>query len=125
MTDTAAIPGGHSSEQQGRMMPHFMAYAARNPEFAQAWRSRVMQPLRVQLIQLFKRAVAEGPSRPDIDFEVSVALLAGPRTLIGRRLPEDLGEYVVEVFWRAHGAQGVQAPDRPRVRPTRVRKHRT
>lgn len=106
------------TELQARMMPHFMAYAAKNPEFAKAWRARVMQPQRIQLIQLLKRAVSEGLLRQDLDFEVSVALLAGPMayrymaTLIGRALPEDMAEYVVEVFWRAHRAEGGASRER-------------
>src|SRR6185503_11852637 len=34
-------PPEQRSEQQTRMMPHLMAYAASNPAFGKAWRSRV------------------------------------------------------------------------------------
>ena len=38
-------PGAHRSDLQNRVVPHFMAYAARNPAFAKAWRARTMRPL--------------------------------------------------------------------------------
>src|SRR5262249_50868619 len=65
-------------EVQTRIMPHLMAYAARNPVFGMAWRSRVMEPPRRQLTRLLKRAVELGQLPADIDYDLSVALLLGP-----------------------------------------------
>ena len=87
-------PPEQHSEQQARMMPHLMAYAASNPVFGKAWRSRVMEPPRAQLIQLLKRAVALGELPVDLDFDLCVALLIGPMmyrhvlSLIQGKLPE-------------------------------------
>ena len=71
-TDIVALlshrPPEQRSEQQTRMMPHLMAYAARNPAFGKAWRSRVMEPPRTRLVQLLKRAVASGELPADLDF---------------------------------------------------------
>lgn len=91
-----------------RLLPHFMAYAARNPAFGKAWRARVMQPSRIQLMQLLKRSIAEGLVPADLNLDVSVALLMGPMiyrhllALMGRKLPENMVERVVDAFWRAH-----------------------
>jgi AcrR family transcriptional regulator len=99
------------SEVRRRMMPHLMAYAARNPAFGIAWRIRVMEPPREALIKLLKRAVAEGKLLPDIDMELSVALLSGPMmyrhvlSLINSNTPEDMPERVVAAFWKAYGVQ--------------------
>lgn len=102
-------PREQPSDLQGRMMPHFMAYAASNPAFAKSWRARVMQPARNQLIQLLKRSIAAGSLPSGLDLEVSVALLLGPMmyrhflTLMGRKLPENMAEQVVDAFLLAHG----------------------
>jgi AcrR family transcriptional regulator len=108
-------PPEQRSEQQARMMPHLMAYAASNPAFGKAWRSRVMEPPRTQLIQLLKRAVASGELPADLDFDLSVALLIGPRmysyvlSLIQGKLPENMPERVVDAFWKAHALLGPKA----------------
>jgi AcrR family transcriptional regulator len=105
-------PNAREAELRNRIMHHFVAYAARNPVFAKAWRTRVMQASRVQLLQLLKRSVAEGLLPADLDLDVSVALLMGPMmyrhvlSLMGRKLPEDLAERVVDAFWRAHACSG-------------------
>jgi AcrR family transcriptional regulator len=93
---------------QRRLMPHFMAYAARNPAFANAWKARVLDPPRARLRELLKRAIEAGELTADLDLEVGVALLLGPmmyRFAAGpaaSRLPRDLSRRVVEAFWRAH-----------------------
>ena len=115
------------SHRQNRMMPHLMAYAARNPAFAKAWRARVTQPTRIQILQLLKRSIAEGSLPPHLNLDVAVAMLVGPLmyrhvfSVFGRHLPENLGELVVDAFWRAHcnplpadrsAQQGKAAPNR-------------
>ena len=57
-------PSDKKSESQMRMMPHLMAYAARNPVSGVAWRKLVMEPPRNQLAQLLERAIAGGNSQP-------------------------------------------------------------
>lgn len=90
-----------------RLMPHLAAYSARNPEFGKAWRALMMRPARLALIQLLRRCIAEGSLPPDLDLDVSVALLMGPMIyrqvmpLMDRKLPEDMAERVVDAFWRA------------------------
>ncbi len=104
-------PAEHVAEAQSRMMPHLMAYAARHPDFAVAWRSRAMEPRRAQLAMLLRRAVERGQLPSDLDVELSVALLLGPMmyrhflTLMKHETPEDLPERVVDAFWRAHATK--------------------
>jgi AcrR family transcriptional regulator len=111
------------SEIQRRMMPHLMAYAARNPAFGLAWRTRAMEPPRQQLAQLLKRGIAEGQLPTDLDVDLSVALLIGPmvycRILSQTKsdAPATMPERVVESFWKAHAVQNAtqkKSPRRPR-----------
>jgi AcrR family transcriptional regulator len=111
-TDMIAVlsrrPEAHRSDLHGRLMPHLMAYAARNPEFGKAWRASMMRPARTRLTQLLRRAMAEGVFPADLNLDVSVALLMGPMiyrhvmALMDRKLPGDMAERVVDAFWRAY-----------------------
>ncbi len=111
--DLIAALSRHAPERQSdlqmRIMPHFMAYAARNPAFANAWRARVMEPPRIQLVELLKRAISDGSLPARFNVDAGVALLFGPMiyrrmlTLLGRKLPQDMAERVVEAFWKAFG----------------------
>ncbi|HLJ13744.1 MAG TPA: TetR/AcrR family transcriptional regulator [Bryobacteraceae bacterium] len=107
------------SELKNRMMPHLMAYASRNPAFAKAWRSLVIDPPRHQLKQLLKRAVAKGQLRADLDYDLAAAMLLGPmmyrhvmlsmnaKTTNAKRVDE-MPRQIVAAFWDAY------APKRPR-----------
>jgi AcrR family transcriptional regulator len=96
------------SGRQNRVMPHLMAYAARNPVFAKAWRTHAVQPSRIQILQLLKRSIGEGSLPADLNLDAAVAMLVGPMMyrqvsfLFGRDLPENLAELVVDAFWQAH-----------------------
>lgn len=101
-------PQARRDDVCARLMPHLAAYAARNPEFAKAWRASMLRPARIQLTQLLKRAIADRSLRPGMNLDVSVALLMGPMiyghlmTSMGRKLPGDMAERAVDAFWRAH-----------------------
>jgi AcrR family transcriptional regulator len=106
------------SGRQNRMMPHLMAYAARNPPFAKAWRARAVQPSRIQILQLLKRSIADGLLPPRLDLDAAVAMLVGPMmyrhvsSLFGRHLPENLAELVVDAFWQAHSPPIPSPPEK-------------
>jgi AcrR family transcriptional regulator len=91
-----------------RLMPHLMAYAARNPSFGEVWRARVFEPPRVQLTQLLERAIARGQLPRGLDRDLALGLLLGPLMYfhVLKRLqgvaPENLPELVVAAFWKAH-----------------------
>ncbi|MBO0862907.1 MAG: TetR/AcrR family transcriptional regulator [Chloracidobacterium sp.] len=101
-------PSEKRSEMQTRMMPHLMAYSARNHDFGMAWRSRAMDPPRKQLTQLLKRAIELGQLSSDLDYDLAVALLLGPMmyakfmSLGGHKTPKDLPGRVTDAFWKAH-----------------------
>jgi AcrR family transcriptional regulator len=91
-----------------RIMPHLMAYACRNPAFGEAWRARVFEPQRSQVVQLLERGIAQGQLPRGLDRDLAVALLLGPLMYchVMKRLqgavPADLPEQVVAAFWKAH-----------------------
>jgi AcrR family transcriptional regulator len=101
-----------------RMLPHFMAYAARNPAFGQAWRARVMEPPRRRLAQLLQRGIAKGQLPADLDLDLAVALMIGPMMYshvlktMKRKVPGDMPQCVVEAFWKAHAVRGAKDTDR-------------
>lgn len=100
-------PSPQQAARRKRLMPHFMAYAARHPAFGIAWRSRVMQPLRTHLKRFLKQAVAAGQLPSDLDYDLALALLIGPimygyyLTVAGSRVPKELPARVVDAFWNA------------------------
>jgi AcrR family transcriptional regulator len=117
-------PPREFSELQARIMPHLMAYAARNPAFGEAWRARVFEPPRQQLTRLLERAIAQGQLPRDLDRDLAIALLLGPMLYfhvlkrIRGSAPDDLPEYVVEAFWKAHA---IAAPPEKRRVPRATR----
>jgi len=120
-------PREDCAERRARLAPHFMAYAARNPAFGMAWRSRVLEPPQRYLKQLLKQGVEEGLFPADLNFDLALALLIGPimfsyfisptRT---KSLPEGLPEQIVEAFWKA---QAITMPVRERAREIRRSKN--
>jgi len=105
-------PSAKVSEQQNRMMPHLIAYAARNRAFGDAWRARVMEPLIRQITHLIKRGTKQGVFS-SVDPVVGAALLIGPMMFrkifppAGKGLPENWEKLVVDAFWKAHAAAPV------------------
>jgi AcrR family transcriptional regulator len=89
-----------------RLMPHLIAYSARNEEFGRAWRTRVMERSRTGLKKILRRGVDRGFFPAVLDEDLGVALLLGPmmyRHIFGAGISIDwLAEGAVESFWRAH-----------------------
>ncbi|HZS03484.1 MAG TPA: TetR/AcrR family transcriptional regulator [Blastocatellia bacterium] len=125
-------PREEYAAQRARLVPHFIAHAARNPDFGMAWRSRAMEPPRRYLRQILKRGVEEGLFPADLNYDLSLALLIGPIMYSHflspsknntKTLPEGLPEQIVEAFWKAHA---ITKPARGRAREThRSRKHKS
>jgi hypothetical protein len=92
-----------------RIMPHFVAYSARNRAFGAAWRNLVMEPPRRELKHLMKQGIAKGELAPDLDLDLSLALLLGPIMYWHVFLrdtsenPQGLAEGAVGAFWKAFG----------------------
>jgi AcrR family transcriptional regulator len=98
-------------EMRERIMPHFLAYSARNPIFGNAWRNMAMEPPRRELTRLIRDGIRKGELSPAIDFNVSLAMLLGPIVYWHIFLnpkkstgsPRGLAEGIVDAFWRAFG----------------------
>jgi AcrR family transcriptional regulator len=127
VAELAYQPPREHSDLQARIMPHLIAYAARNPAFGEAWRARVFEPPRAQLTRLLERAIAQGQLPRDLDRDLAIALLLGPMLYIHvlKRIrgaaPEDLPEHVVAAFWKAHAI--VPPPEKRQVPRARRPRH--
>ena len=104
-----------------KLMPHLIAYSARNEEFGRAWKTRVMDRARAGLKVLLRRGVNRGIFPAVLDEDLGVALLLGPmlyRHIFGSSVSLDwLAEGTVDSFWRAHARtiKGTQGRTRRRV----------
>jgi AcrR family transcriptional regulator len=100
-----------------KLMPHLIAYSARNEEFGRAWKTRVMDRARTSLKTLLRRGVNRGIFPAVLDEDLGVALLLGPmlyRHIFGSSVSLDwLAEGAVDSFWRAH-ARPVEKKRNPR-----------
>jgi AcrR family transcriptional regulator len=107
---------------QKRLMPHLIAYSARNPEFGRAWRARVMERPRDRLKKLLRRGVKHGIFPTLLDEELGVALLLGPmlfKHVFGPAVDKDwLARGAVESFWKAHAREekGKKGEEEKKVR---------
>lgn len=98
-----------------RMMPAMIAYSAVHQEFGEAWRHRVMEPSRVCLRRILRRAIKRGLLASALDLDAAMALLLGPMLyghIFNRGMElgcRDLGQVAAKSFWLAHGIEGVKA----------------
>jgi hypothetical protein len=111
-TDMVAVLSYKPSENANmreRIMPHLVAYSASHLDFGAAWRNMVMEPPRRELRHLMKLGIEKGELSPDLDFDLSLALLLGPMMywfIFLKRAsgdPKGLAEGVIDAFWRAFG----------------------
>jgi AcrR family transcriptional regulator len=73
-----------------RVMPHVIAYAARNLDFGHAWRNRAMSPILTVLTEWIKRERERGTLSAEIELESALAMLVGPllfRNIFHKREP--------------------------------------
>jgi len=116
-------PPERYADVRERIMPHLIAYSARNPEFATTWRARALNTPRAQLTQIVQRAIGRGQLPATLDIDIAIALLFGPslyawilKSLEGRTLPENFHVFAVDAFLRSYGLAG-----EPTRRATRSR----
>lgn len=99
-------PSPKKAAIQKRIMPHLIAYSARNEEFGRAWKTRVMERPRLGVKKLLRRGVDRGIFPAVLDEELGTALLLGPmmfRHIFGSSSNQAwLAEGAVESFWKAH-----------------------
>jgi AcrR family transcriptional regulator len=98
-------PPPRKADLKNRLMPHLIAYSARNQEFGRAWRSRVLERARTGLKKLLRRGIELGIFPVTLDEELAVTLLLGPMLfshILGARLDRTwLANGTVESFWKA------------------------
>ena len=96
----------HKAALQKKLLPHLIAYSARNQEFGRAWRARVMERTRAGVKRLLRRGVERGVFPAVLDEDLGVALLVGPmmfRHIFGGAIDKAwLAKGAVEAFWKAH-----------------------
>jgi AcrR family transcriptional regulator len=99
-------PSPKKAAIQKRLMPHLIAYSARNEQFGRAWKTRVMERSRDFLRKLLRRGVDRGMLPAVLDEELGVALLLGPmmyRHIFGCSVDREwLAEGTVNSFWKTH-----------------------
>jgi AcrR family transcriptional regulator len=103
-------PAEHHSKERERIMPHLIAYSARNIIFGKAWRSKVLSRHSAVLAQVLQSSIERGELRPDLKIDFAVALLFGP--MMYRQIfvaqsrdekpPRDYVEQVVDAFLLAY-----------------------
>lgn len=105
-------PAAHRKEMKERIMPHMIAYSARNRAFGDQWRARVLEKPRAQLRDMIKRGIQRGKLVKSLDPEVGIALLIGPMLYrhifvnrFGGKLPANLATHVADAFLAAYGAK--------------------
>jgi AcrR family transcriptional regulator len=104
-------PAPERQEMKNRVMPHVMAYAARNREFGEQWRSRVIERPQTRLKNLIKRGIEKRQLIKKINLDTGLALLLGPmlywHIFVGRKtltpIPKNLASEVVSAFWEVYG----------------------
>ena len=95
------------AELQQKIWPDFLAYAARNQKFGEAWREIALEPPRRELKRLLRAASRRGELHNLPPTEQALALLLGPmlyRNLLSRERPVPLesdARLAVDTFWRA------------------------
>jgi AcrR family transcriptional regulator len=120
-------PPAEYTDVRQQILPHFMAYAARNPAFGTAWRNRVLEPARAQLVRAITRAIDRGELPRTVNIDFALGLLQGPpmywylrKQTVGGNVPIGFDpEWVVDAFLRAQGFLPPAQPPRPPARHNR------
>jgi AcrR family transcriptional regulator len=103
-------PAPNKAALQKKLLPHLVAYSARNHEFGRAWRARVMERARSGVKKLLRRGMERGIFPAVLDEDLGVALLFGPmmfrHIFSGSMDKEWLARGAVEAFWKAHAREG-------------------
>lgn len=71
-------PVEHHTKERERIMPHLIAYSARNLVFGKAWRSKVLSRHATLLTDVLQSAIDRGDLEKNLPLDIAVALLFGP-----------------------------------------------
>jgi AcrR family transcriptional regulator len=125
------VPPEETAALRQRILPHFMAHAARNLSFGQAWRARVLEPPRIQLARAIRRAIERGELPAIVNIDFAIGLLQGPPMYWFVR-HHQTGEgpigfdptMVVDAFLRSQGWMPRSQPPASARRPNRQARRR-
>ena len=100
-------------ELRDKILPHVIAYSARNRAFGAAWRRMVTDPAVRDIRRLVERGMKKGELQAGLDAEMAIGLLLGPMLYWhifqkDAEPPEEKrrrAEAVVDAFWRAFAAR--------------------
>src|SRR5271163_999816 len=118
-------PAADRKAMRERIMPHLIAYASHDRVFGDAWRTRVLTPVRTSLREMMERGKERGFLKPSLDPEVGLALLLGPlifrnvmiyKHRLGSKAPKDLEAIVADSFLGAFAVKRAGGPIR-KVKP--------
>ncbi len=94
-----------------RILPHIVAYSARNRTFGLTLRKMATEPAMRELRSLIERGIRKRELKPKLNVELALGLLLGPMLYWhifhkGQEAPVDfrpLATGVVDAFWKAFG----------------------
>lgn len=115
-------PARDRAHMKERILPHMIAYAARNQIFGAAWRKLAVQRQCSGLRPILERGIRQRKLVQNLNIDLCFALLLGPmfyQHIFAPKLEDGvrarLAEQVVDAFWRAFsrkarvpGSQGEQ-----------------
>jgi AcrR family transcriptional regulator len=107
-------PARDRAHMKERILPHMIAYSARNRVFGAAWRELAVQRQCSGLRLLLERGIRQRKLVQNLDMDLCFALLLGPmfyRHIFSPKLEDNaragLAEQVVDAFWRAFSSKAV------------------
>jgi AcrR family transcriptional regulator len=111
MIDLLSYRPPENAALRDRILPHIVAYSARNRTFGMTWRRMVMDPTGRDLRRLIERGIQKRELKPKVNIELALGLLLGPMIYWhifqkDEKLPADLrprAAGVVDAFWKAFG----------------------
>lgn len=71
-------PAERLMNERERIMPHLIAYSARNPVFGKAWRSRILSRNAILIKQVLGAAMERGDIDANLPIDMALAMLFGP-----------------------------------------------
>lgn len=104
-------PAERHTKERERIMPHLIAYSARNPVFGKAWRSRILSRNAILIEQVLGDAMERGDIDAGLPMDMALAMLFGPMMyrqifVAGSRhekAPPGFIAQVVDVFCKFYG----------------------
>jgi AcrR family transcriptional regulator len=119
-------PAEDRTELKERLIPHVIAYSARNQVFGKAWRERVVKVQRDHIRRVLHAAIARDELDSQLDFDAAIALLVGPmlyrQIFVAKKrtdkAPREFIEQIVDSFRKSFDSKSnksnVPSPRKPK-----------